>query len=88
MNQKYQSNDEFYRDFDAFVQRLDFNGHHKASEKLRHGISCLNGLTDGWALLMESVEETLHQYGNDLSEIEKQKLKNILVTVRQVVFRK
>ena len=50
------SNDEFFQDVRALVTRPESKGHQEAAAKLREGFGCLNGLTDGWALFLESIE--------------------------------
>ena len=42
---------------DGLLTRLDAGGHAEAAAELRRGFSCLNGLTDGWALFLESIEK-------------------------------
>jgi hypothetical protein len=47
----------------------------------------LNGLTDGWARLLESVDLVYKQFGSDLTQVQLQELKKFKKTVSKVVYR-
>ena len=67
---------------------LDNKGCKNASLKLQNSMSCLNGLTDGWALFLESIECVRDEYQNNLDKNEKLLLKNIHAAVYQAVYRR
>ena len=83
----YESNEAFFQAFERLVQRIDDAGQHDAAKRLREGFSCLNGLTDGWALFMESIETTVTQEQGKLSPEEMSELEGMLKLVRKAVYR-
>jgi regulatory protein YycH of two-component signal transduction system YycFG len=85
---QYKSNTEFIIDLRRLIVRLDEQGNKDAAQELRSGCSCLNGLTDGYALLMESIDRTLKQYGNRIRQPEKTKLRNMLQLTKKAVNRR
>jgi hypothetical protein len=52
----FQSDEECFRVVEALTAKLELEGHRQAADELRDGYRCLNGLTDGWALFLESLE--------------------------------
>ena len=82
----YQSNEEFFQAFQELIRRLDDGGNGQVAQELRQGFSCLNGLTDGWALLMESIKKTVFHYRGDLLEADVEELEGMLEVVRKVVY--
>ena len=85
---KYKTNTDFIIELRRVIVRLDEQGITGAAQELRSGLSCLNGLTDGYALLMESLEKTIKQYGNRIRGAEKAKLRNMLQVVKKTVYRR
>jgi hypothetical protein len=83
---EYQSNEEFFQAFQELIRRLDDGGNSQAAQELRQGFSCLNGLTDGWALLMESIQKTVLHYREDLLGVDAEELEGMLKVVRKVVY--
>jgi len=51
----YRSSEEFLEAVRDLMTRLEHRGHHQAAAELLEGFRCLNGLTDGWALFLESI---------------------------------
>ncbi len=49
---------------------------------------CLNGLTDGWALLMDSMESILCDHQLELSSKTLLELQGMLAVVKDIVFRR
>ena|GEM_PF-1560090 len=84
----YKSNDEFFQALEKLVQEIDDSGQYEAANRLREGFSCLNGLTDGWALLMESIETTVSQDQEKLKCENMAELKEMLKIVRKAVYRR
>ena len=82
------SNAEFFQACERLFQRLDEHGPHDAAARLREGFGCLNGLTDGWALLMESMEATLSRNRDELRPEDLAELEGLLQSVRRVVYRR
>ena len=55
----FQSNAELFAALDGLIADLGRTDNVTAAERLQAGKRCLNGLTDGWALLLESLENVL-----------------------------
>jgi hypothetical protein len=83
----YTSNDEVFEDLQGLIGRLEGNGSSEAAENLRSGLGSLNGLTDGWAMLMESIERVLSNSGKTITSKDLDELEGMLKSVRRVVYR-
>lgn len=83
----YGSNEEFFQAFERLVQTIDDGGQQEVAKRLREGFSCLNGLTDGWAILMESIETTVSQDQGKLQSEDLTELEGMLKVVRKAVYR-
>lgn len=68
------------------MELLD-DGNGEAASEIAQGFSCLNGLTDGWTLLMESLEKVKRDYSGTFSKVQETDLENIYSCVRKVVYR-
>ena len=53
---QFASNEELYEAVRALAADLDSAGEVRAAAELREGLAAVNGLTDGWALLLAAVE--------------------------------
>lgn len=84
---EYKSNEEFFQAFERLVLRIHDSGQTRAADCLRKGFSCLNGLTDGWALLMESIETTLSEDEAGLTPEDTAELEEMFTVVKKVVCR-
>jgi hypothetical protein len=58
-----------------------------ASSRIEKGMSGLNGLTDGWAYLLEHLVSVDGEHGSELSLGQREKLNQITSTVHNVVYR-
>lgn len=85
---EFKSNDEFFAAFRDLADRIGEQGNVAAMQELRAGFSCLNGLTDGWALLMESMERTLAANRGKIAHAEWLELREMLKAVTKVVYRR
>ena len=85
---EYEANEDLFADFQQLVQRIEKGGNRRAAEKLRYGLSCLNGLTDGWGLLMESIEETIATHQSELEENDLTSLRELGFVIQKEVIRK
>jgi hypothetical protein len=83
----YVSNAEYFDELMSLAARMERSGHLAAATEVRHGLSCLNGLTDGWALLMDSLELTLRDNGNNLATDQMEDLRNAFEAARKAVYR-
>jgi len=84
---KYASSDEFFQDLKSFIERMDTSGHTDVANELREGLLLLNGLTDGWAMLMDSVKATIEKYEGSLDRADAAELKEFLCVIKKAVYR-
>ena len=83
----YSSGEDFLNAVSDLISRIEKSGTVNAARELRSGFSCLNGLTDGWALFMESIETVLKVHGQRLSSDQHSELNVVLKTVKHAVYR-
>ena len=88
MSVAYASNDEFFRVVSAFADRLNAEGHASAAAEVKGSFSCLNGLTDGWALFGESLEDVRARHGSRFTTEQQAELDGFISTVWDVVHRR
>lgn len=84
----YETHEEFFHDFENLIRRFEKAGHYEESKSLRDGFACLNGLTDGWALFLESIEEVISNKKCKIPSEELTELAEMLEVVKSTVFRK
>ena len=85
---EYKSNDELFQAFSDLINRVEKQGNIAAARQLREGLSCLNGLTDGWALLMDSIDRTISENQGNIQKSDMSELKDMLKVVRKAVYRR
>ena len=83
----YRSNEELFADVRELIASLDQSGRAKAAAELRSGFLALNGLTDGWAIFLDSID-AVRANRQDLSDSEHGVLTAIGDAVRALVFRR
>jgi hypothetical protein len=83
----YASNAAYFDELARLATRMEHAGHSEAAAEVRHGASCVNGLTDGWALLMDSMELTIRRYGESLPPDQLADLRNAFEAARKAVYR-
>ncbi|WP_150427885.1 hypothetical protein [Dechloromonas sp. CZR5] len=83
----YSSNEELFQHIRDLAAQLQEQGQATAAQALKDGLSSINGLTDGWALLMESIVQAIQLSGNSLQKELLSQFNELLVAVRKVVFR-
>ena len=84
----FKSNEEFLEAVDNLIARLEFTGHVESAAELKRGLQCLNGLTDGWALLLQSIESIRANKSRVLEEDERRALDMIHATVHATIYRR
>ena len=84
----FASNEEFFQAFERLIARIDDHGQRDTANCLREGLSSLNGLTDGWALLMDSIVTTISKKSDELKPEDKNELEEMLKVVQNAVYRK
>ena len=85
---EFTSNEEFFAALRDLIDRIEEQGNAAAAHELRAGYSCLNGLTDGWALLMESMKRTIEANRRKIGEPGMSELRDMLKIVVKVVYRR
>ena len=83
----FSSNEEFFQAVRDLIARLEATGHPQAAAELRSGFGCLNGLTDGAALFLESIEKvqaSVDRFDRD----DRQALEAIRTAVHKAVYRR
>ena len=84
----FKSNAELFAVLRDLIDRIEKKGNVMAARELRAGFSCLNGLTDGWALLMESIDRTIVGNRGKIEREEMSELHHMLKAVKKAVYRK
>ncbi len=84
---EFQSNTDLFEAIEELQKALASSGNEEAGELITEGMSCLNGLTDGWALLLESLNTVETKYGTSFSKQQSAELNRIQSTVHKVVHR-
>jgi hypothetical protein len=84
----FRSNEEFFLAVTDLVTRLEGKGHQGAAARLRDGYASLNGLTDGWALFLESIDGVLATASREFDHADRQALKVIRAAVHKAVYRR
>lgn len=82
----FQSNDDFLQAVAALLARLADAGHTMPADELRAGFGCLNGLTDGWALFLESIERVQSTYAKRFTQDEQRALEQIRMAAHKAVY--
>lgn len=83
----YASNEELFQHIRDLAVQLQSQGQAAAAQSLKDGLSSLNGLTDGWALLMESLAHVIQLCGGSLQSDLLSQLNDVLAVVKKVVLR-
>ena len=84
---KWQSSEEFFRFVNELIVRLETAGHLKAAAELRSGFGYLNGLTDGWALFLDSIERVRSGYVREFDLGDRVALETIRAVAHAAVYR-
>ena len=84
---EYHSNSELVEAIEILKKDLASSGHEEASALIEEGLSGLNGLTDGWAYLLEHIDLTNQKYGSVLNSKQSANLSEIQKVVHKVVHR-
>ena len=79
---------EYFTAARDFIACLEAEGHRVAAAELDEGYRCLNGLTDGWALFLESIDKVRAERGAELSDDERRRLEALRRVARGAVRRR
>jgi hypothetical protein len=81
----FRSNEEFLRAVMDLVASLEGRGHPRAAAELREGFRCLNGLTDGAALFLDSIAKVQATQAERFARDDQKTLETIRVVVLRAV---
>ena len=84
----FDSNEQFFQAVRDLIIRLEAAGHHPAAAELKAGFGCINGLTDGAALFLESIEKVQASWGDQLAREDRTALEAIRAAVHTAVYRR
>jgi len=84
---EYQSNTYLFEAIKQLKDSLSSSGNEDSDELITEGMSSLNGLTDGWALLLESINTVIKNHSITLSEQQNVELNKIRSEVHKMVYR-
>lgn len=83
----FHSNRELVEAVENLQNDLASSGNEEAGKLIKEGISGLNGLTDGWAYLLESLEATTRKHGARFSRQQNADFDIIIGAVKKIVYR-
>jgi len=84
----FRSNEEFFHAVADLMTKLEVGGHPQAAAKLREGFGYLNGLTDGWALFLESIQRAENTHAKGFARDERNALERIRTAAHAAVYRR
>jgi hypothetical protein len=82
----FKSNEALFHATNAIVASLDQSGHRSEAEILKNGLASLNGLTDGWALFLDAIQEV--EKSDAFTDPEKKTIAEIHDAVYEAVYRR
>lgn len=85
---QFHNNQEFFDFVHRLARDLEQDGNVAASAALADGISCINGLTDGWADFLEAVEKVQRNWSGSLSESDAERLERVREAAQLAVYRR
>jgi len=87
MNREFKSNEELFDAIRKLQNSVMISDNKDAAREIADGFSCLNGLTDGWTLLMEALEKVKIEHANKFNKAQEKDLEDIISCVKKVVYR-
>ena len=85
---RFQSHEEFFAFVEHLLERLERTGHADAVIELREGLSTLNGLTDGWASFLETIDRVQLTSAKSFATDQQRDLRTIRAGVVRLVSRR
>ena len=85
--EKYSSEQELFGAAEDLIRLFEDGNEPDAAELVRQGLMCVNGLTDGWAILLEKIilVRQLTRENTDTEDV--RSLDRIYDTLRTIVYR-
>jgi len=87
MKKKYRDNQAFFDDVRAFQIELGRLGEIEAANEIKDGMNLINGLTDGWAMFLNSLNKVKAEFSSSLNPAQKDKLDVFINLTRKAVYR-
>jgi hypothetical protein len=84
----FHSNNEFFRAAGDLIARLEEGGHEQVATTLREGLQSMNGLTDGWALLLQAIEKAQQRASPALLPTHRHALESLRLAAHSAVYRR
>jgi len=84
----FKSNEKLFQAVNELIANLEKRGSISAAQELKKGFRLINGLTDGWALFLESIERLQNILPADSDADDLKNLLSIYETVYFAVYRK
>lgn len=83
---QFANNEEFFEFLRIRIMRLHTSGHSLAALRLSDGFRLMNGLTDGWAAFLQSVQKVQAEFGQILPAEEREALERIRTAAHAAVY--
>ncbi len=84
---QFKSTTELLAEIEILQNELASSGHKEANALVKEGLAGVNGLTDGWAYLLENLNQANHKYGASIEPIQHQRLLEIQKVIHGLVCR-
>jgi hypothetical protein len=84
----FRSYEELFQTVRDLIAALEAGGQAQAAATLRDGFRCLNGLTDGWALFLESIEKVRITEAKGLAREHRKALEAVRDAAHAAVYRR
>jgi hypothetical protein len=88
MNLRFRSNEALFAAVRELAAQLELAGDAIAAAELRNGLGYLNGLTDGWAHFLDSIERIEATHAAKFSREAREALADIRAAAHTAVYRR
>lgn len=83
----YKSNEEYFEAVEILISELERCGNKKDSTQLHDGFRCINGLTDGWAVHLDSLLKLEENNDESLTEAQLARITRLCDSAYHAVYR-
>ena len=84
----FKSNEELFQAVNDVIAKFEKNDSNSAAQELKKGLQSINGLTDGWALFLESIEHVQKNLSPNIDPNDRSNLQAIREAAYFAVYRK
>ncbi len=85
---RFQSNAALFKAVRELISNLRAAGQAQSAARLTEGLGCINGLTDEWALFLESIESVQEAHGAAFANEDRETLEGIREAAHRAVHRR